>query len=195
MRKRCGVALLLIFPLLLTPGGAVVAQVEAMVDLGVRAAPVGTVGTRSHWAVAPSVHYEGAQLRLDAEGEYRDYGRLGHGLSGALDGSWFLPISGALRGEVTGTIRGTGGGPATSASLWNGGGRLHLAGTTTGLWLGSQAGGGTKGPSLRWEAAAWRRLGNLTFQLQGSQLTLIDRVLREGVSPDTLTPRPDTLVT
>lgn len=183
----------LLIPLLVAPGGAVGAQVEALVDVGVREAPVGVVGTRSHWAIAPSIRYDRAGLRLDAEGEYRDFGRLGQTLSGSFDGSWFLPIAGPLRGEVTGTVRGAGGGPSASANLWNGGGHLHLASATSGLWLGSQAGGGTTGPSLRWEAAAWRRLGNFTVQLQGSQFTLIDRVLRDGVAPDTLTPRPDTL--
>ncbi len=193
MRRRTGDLLLLLLTLLALPRGPLLAQVEALVDLGVRDAPVGAVGTRSHWAIAPSLHFDHARLRVDAEGEYRDYGRLGRGLSGALDGSYFLPLAGALRGEATGSVRGAGGGPSSTASLWNGGGRLHLAGATTGLWLGGQAGGGTQGPSLRWEAAAWRRLGNFTFQLQGSQLTLVDRVLRSGVAPDTLTPRPDTL--
>ncbi len=193
MRGHTHRTLLLLVPLLAAPGRSAVAQVEALVDVGVRNASVGAAGTRAHWAVAPSIHYNRAQLRLDAEGEYRDFGRLGRGLSGALDGAYFLPIRGALRGEVTGAVRGAGGGPGRSASLWNTGGRLHLAGAARGVWLGSQAGGGTMGRSLRWEAAAWRRLGNLTFQLQGSQLTLINRVLRIGVSPDTLTPRPDTL--
>lgn len=183
----------LLIPLLLADASRGVAQVEALVDVGVRDGPVGGVGNRSHWAIAPSLHYEQARLRLTAEGEYRDFGRLGHGLSGAFDGSWFVPIAGPLRGEVTTAFRATGGGPTASANLWEGGGRVHLAGPAAGLWLGSQAGGGTKSPSFQWEAAAWRRIGNLTFQLQGSQLTLVDRALRDGVAPDTLTPRPDTL--
>ncbi|MEO8139836.1 MAG: hypothetical protein ABI742_09325 [Gemmatimonadota bacterium] len=173
--------------------GSAQGQVTALVDIGVRDAPVGALGTRSLWAVAPSLHYDRANLRLDADGEYRDYGRLGRGLSGGLDGSYFVPIAGAVRGEAVATLRGAGGGPNSSAGLWNAGARLHLGGRASGLWLGSQAGGGTEGQSLQWEAAAWRRLGNLTLQLQGSQLTLVDRVLRDGVAPDTLTPRPDTL--
>ncbi len=188
---RCGRWLLI--PLLVTDATQAVAQVKGFLDVGVRDGPVGGVGTRSHWAIAPSLQYEQAHLRLAAEGEYRDFGRLGHGLSGAFDGSRFVRIGGPLQGEITTAFRATGGGPTTSATLWNAGGRLHLAGSTAGLWLGSQAGGGTKSPSFQWDAAAWRRIGNLTFQLQGSQLTLIDRVLREGVAPDTLTPRPDTL--
>jgi hypothetical protein len=193
MKRATPGVLLLALPLLMIPRDRVSAQVEALVDLGIRDAPVVGVGTRSHWAIAPSLHYEGARLRLGAEGEYRDFGRLGHGLSGSLDGSWFLPLAGALRGEVTSALRGTGGGPTSSASLWNGGARLHLSSAASGLWLGGQTGGGTKGPSLQWDAALWWRFGNLTFQLQGSQLTLVDRVLRAGVAPDTLTPRPDTL--
>lgn len=193
MREAAPRALLLLIPLLMVRGSPAGAQVQALVDLGIRDAPIAGVGTRSHWAIAPSLHYEQSRLRLSAEGEYRDFGRLGHGLSGAFDGSWFVPIGGPVRGELSTAFRATGGGPTASASLWNGGGRLHLAGSSAGLWLGSQAGGGTESPSFRWEAAAWRRIGNLTFQLQGSQLTLVDRVLREGVAPDTLTPRPDTL--
>ncbi len=193
MRSFPGRGRWLLLALLVTGAHPAVAQIEALVDIGVRDGPVGGGGTRSHWAIAPSLRYERARLRLTAEGEYRDFGRLGHGLSGAFDGSWFVRIGGPLRGEITTAIRATGGGPTSSAMLWNGGGRVHLAGPTAGLWLGSQAGGGTKSPSFQWDAAAWRRIGNLTFQVQGSQLTLIDRVLREGVAPDTLTPRPDTL--
>jgi hypothetical protein len=173
--------------------GPLSAQVTALIDFGVRDAPVGSIGTRSLWAVMPSLHYDRARLRLDAGGEYRDYGRLGRGISGAFDGSYFLPIKRGLQGEATGSLRGGGGGPASSAGLWYAGARLHLSRSGEGLWLGSQAGGGTEGPSVRWEAAAWRRLGNLTLQIQGSQQTLVDRVLQAGISTDTLSPRPDSV--
>ncbi len=169
------------------------AQLSAIVDVGRRDAPVGVLGTRALWTVAPAVRLERARLRLLADGEYRDYGHLGRGLGGGVSGSYFVPLIGSMRGELTASARGASGGPGNAEGRWEGGGRFHFGGVASGIWLGSQVGGGTQGPALRWEAAAWRRVGNLTLQVEGSQLTVVGRVLRTDVAPDTLTPRPDTL--
>ena len=167
------------------------AQLGAQLDLGIRGAPVAALGTRSLWSVAPALRYDESRLRLRAEGDYRDYGRLGRGVSGALGASYFVPLTGPVNLEVTGSMRGQDGGPLARAGLWDAGGRLHITGLRDGAWLGSQAGQDGNGRTLRWEAAAWRRLGNLTLQFQGSQLALAGPARGSTVTPDTL--NPDTL--
>lgn len=171
----------------------VAAQLAATMDVGVRDAPVNGFGSRSLWAVAPALRYDAAAFRLRADAEYRDYGRLGRGVGGGANASYFFRLDRSLRGELTGSARGVDGGPGAAARHWDAGGRLHFGGGTNGVWLGSQAGRGSEGPSLRWEAALWRRLGHLSLQVEGSQLTVMGRVLRDDVAQDTLTPRPDTL--
>jgi hypothetical protein len=175
----------------LTP--AAVAQVSGRIDVGVGGAPVNERGTVSLWSVAPMLRYQSPRLRLTAEGEYRDYGRLAQGASGFAEGSHFTRLGGALLAEATGTVRTRFGVGTADGVAWDLGGRLHLTGQRTGLWLGGQAGHDLQGRTLRWEAAAWRRFGELAVQLEGSQRSALNPVRPDVGFPDTLTP-PDSLI-
>lgn len=172
---------------------AVVAQVGGRVDVGVGGAPVNEQGTVSLWSIAPRLSYQGARLRLTAEGEYRDFGRWAQGASGFAEASHFTRLGGLLLAEATGTVQGRSGVGTADGLAWELGGRLHLSRARTGLWLGGQAGHDRLGNTLRWEAGAWRRFGEVAVQLEGSQRAAVNPVLVDAGFPDTLTP-PDSLI-
>lgn len=169
------------------------AQVAARVDLGVGGTGDGRPGAGVRWSVAPSAIWERGQFRFRANGEYGEYGANGQGAQGQFEGSWFSGLRSPFLVELTGQARGTS--LASGArGQWDGGARLHLSPGRRGLWVGAQAGRDGRGPTVRWEAAAWQRLGDLWIQLQGSQTSAMDLVRGAGEAPDTLNPRPDTLL-
>lgn len=168
------------------------AQVAARVDLGVGGPGEGRPGTAALWSVSPGTLWQTGPFRFRADGEYGEFAGIGRGARGQVEGSWFARLGPPLLVELTGQGRGVAL-RSGALGLWDGGARIHLADGRRGLWAGSQAGGDGYGPTIRWEAAAWQRFGDLWVQVQGSQTSSIDLVLREGVAPDSLTPRSDTL--
>ncbi len=109
--------------------------------------------------------------------------------AGRITASWFHPVS-PFQVELTGTARaqyGTGLGHAAAA--W-GGGRLHLAGSDRGIWLGLEGGREPLGPVRRWEAAAWKHLGRFSVQVQGSQSSVS---MTQSAGGDSIGGFPDTL--
>lgn len=170
------------------------AQIAARLDLGVGGTGDGRPGATALWSVAPSAIWERGPFRFRANGEYGEFGANGQGAQGQFEGSWFTGLRSPLLVELTGQTRGTTLRSGTRGQ-WDGGARLHLpTGGRRGFWLGALAGRDGRGPTVRWESAAWQRFGDLWIQLQGSQTSAMDLVRREGVAPDTLTPRPDTLL-
>jgi len=168
------------------------AQVAARLDLGVGGSEERRPGAAALWSVAPSLLWETGPFRFRANGEYGEFAVIGTGAQGQLEGSWFGGLGAPLLVELTGQARGTAL-RSGSRGQADAGARLHLAQGHRGLWAGAEAGRDGRGPTIRWEAAAWHRFGDLWIQLQGSQTSAIDLVLRDGVAPDTLTPQPDTL--
>jgi hypothetical protein len=168
------------------------AQAAGRIDVGVGGSDQRRPGVAALWSVAPSLLWQTGPFRFRAEGEYGEFAVIGQGAQGQVEGSWFGRAGPALLVELTGQARGT---ALRSGTRGQGdaGTRLHLAGARRGLWAGAQAGRDGRGPTVRWEAAAWQRFGDLWIQVQGSQTSAIDLVLRDGAAPDTLTPQPDTL--
>jgi hypothetical protein len=163
------------------------AQTTATVDFGLGGAPTTRSANQARWSVAPNLAWSAARWRFDATGEYRELAPTGHGLVGSARGSWFAGIARPLRLEVTAEGRGMQDSRDTFRGTWGAGLRLHLADDTRGLWLGSQLGSDRFGGTLRWEGAAWRRWGLVSFQLRGWQLTALNQ-LRETSPFDTLSP-------
>jgi len=163
------------------------AQAIALVDFGLGGAPTTRSANQVRWSIAPNLVWSTATWRFDASGEYRELAPTGHGLVGSARGSWFAAIARPLRLEVTAEGRGMQDSRATFRGTWGAGLRLHLADDSRGLWLGSQLGSDRFGGTLRWEGAAWRRWGPLSFQLRGWQLTALSHL--RATSPfDTLSP-------
>jgi hypothetical protein len=168
------------------------AQVTGRIDLGVGGSEERRPGAAALWSVAPSLLWETGASRVRAEGEYGEFAIIGRGAQGRLEGSWFGRLGSPLVVELTAQARGTALRYGSRGHA-DAGARLHLLQRQRGLWAGAQAGRDGRGPTIRWEAAAWQRIGDLWIQVQGSQTSAIDLVLQEGVAPDTLTPQPDTL--
>jgi hypothetical protein len=170
------------------------AQVRAHVDLGAGGDPVSGGGRTSLWSIAPALAYQVARLRLEAAGEYRDFGDLSPAASGFAAASYLAGGNGPVLGEIVATARFLSGPLTEDGVAWEGGGRLHLRKRQAGLWVGSEAGHDLHGATLRWEAAAWRRFGQIALQLQGSQTAAVDPGTRKaGGLSDTLAPQIDTL--
>jgi hypothetical protein len=157
------------------------AQVQGKIDAG--------VGAPGAWSVAPQFRLEGSKARIDLTGEYRDLGGSGHGATGVLSGSFFRPLRGPLTVELAGTTRAQAGAGLRDAVAWEAGPKLHLHRADRGVWLGLQGGADPFGATLRWEAAAWRRVGGLSIQVQGWQT--LSRLVQRSASP--LRPPSDTL--
>lgn len=124
-------------------------------------------------------------------------GRIDAGLAGPAawstglaTASWYRPVAGPVLFELTGTAQGQhGGGINDAGSAW-GGARLHLHSADRGIWLGMQGGRDYLGPIRRWEAAAWKNIGQLSIQVQGWQTATS---LAQSVGADSGTGLPDTL--
>ncbi len=168
------------------------AQVAARIDLRVGGSEQRRPGVAALWSLTPSILWETGAYRFRAEGEYGEFAVLGQGAQGQVEGSWFGQLGPPFLVELTGQARGTALRSGSQGQA-DAGARLHLAEGRRGLWAGAQAGRDGRGPTIRWEAAAWHRIGDLWIQVQGSQTSAMDLVLREGVAPDTLAPQPDTL--
>jgi hypothetical protein len=162
-------------------------QATATVDFGLGGAPSMRTTNQARWSIAPNLAWTTARWRLDAGGEYRELSSTGRGLVGSARASWFVGVKHPLRLELTAEGRGLQDGREPFRGVWGAGVRLHLADQSRGLWLGSQLGGDRFGGTLRWEGAAWRQWGSLSFQLRAWQLTSLNR-LRETSPFDTLSP-------
>jgi len=190
--RRRGPALRLPLALLAGLAAGAEAQVAGRVDVGVGGSDQRRPGAAALWSVAPTLLWETGPFRFRARGEYGEFAVIGQGAQGQIEGSWFGRAGAPFLVELTGQARGT---ALSSGARAQGdaGARLHLVEARRGLWAGAQAGRDGRGPTIRWEAAAWQRFGDLWIQVQGSQTSAIDLVLRDGAAPDTLTPQPDTL--
>jgi hypothetical protein len=179
--------------ILLTVAGALPAsaQVTARADAAVGSAGP-TPATGGLWTVGSQVEWLRPSFRLYAEGEYREFDARGSGSFGRLVGSWYRPLAPVLTAELTAEASGLTHPGRRAQGLFTGGGRFHFHGADRGLWLGSQVGKDGLGAVVRWEGAAWRRFGEFTLQLQGSQTSLRD-IVRETTAPDSGLPLPDTL--
>jgi hypothetical protein len=151
-------------------------------------------GMSSVWGLAPAFWAQGPRWRISAEGELRGGDPAAAAATAALTASIFssLGSGGPLLGEITTDVR-----ARTGASFMNGvagelGGRVHLADGRRGLWLGLTGGRDLRGPTARWELAAWHRFGNVALQLSGSQTSAVDLVQRVATRPDTLSVSSDT---
>lgn len=113
--------------------------------------------------------------------------------TGRITASWFHSL-GIAHVELTGTSQAQYGPGLNDAGAAWGGARLHLHGLNQGIWLGLEGGREPLGPVRRWEGAAWKNLGNLSLQLQGSQssTSLMRSASDSAVTiPDTLAPTSD----
>ncbi|HXW96625.1 MAG TPA: hypothetical protein VEI47_03495 [Gemmatimonadales bacterium] len=176
-------------------GGATAlsAQVTAQVDFGLG----GTTAVRGSMAslvtIAPTLRYQTSRLRILADGDYLNSGGPATEATGSVDGGYFTQLGGPLLGEITGSLRARSGVVGISGAAADVGGRLHLvAGARGGAWLGLAAGRDPSGPTYRWEATAWRRIGRVALQLRGSQTAAVDPLGQTSRGADTLPVTPDT---
>jgi hypothetical protein len=158
------------------------AQWQGRIDAG--------LGGPGGWSLAPELELRHGAARLELTGEYRDFQGTGQAAAGRLAASWFRPVAGPALLEVTGAAQAQYGIGLTEAGSWWAGPRLHLRARDRGIWLGLQGGRDYLGPVRRWEAAAWKSIGQLSIQLQGWQTSTS---LAESSSPDSIAPFPDTL--
>lgn len=149
-------------------GDEISRRVNASLDLGAAGVTYDDFLRSRVVSITPAVRVEGARTLVLARTSLSQFASGNTSIQGALSGSLVSPEVWGVRGEVYGTGGATEYAHDLAATNVFGAGRVHVAGTATGVWAGAGLGFVTRGSKLpldvtQADLGGWAREGPLTY--------------------------------
>lgn len=149
-------------------GGEISRRVNASLDLGAAGVTYDDFLRSRVVSVTPTVRVEGARTLVVARGSFSRFQGGNTSVQGSVSGSLVSPEVFGVRAEVSGNAAATKYAPSLTASNVLAAGRLHAAGSTTGVWAGGGLGFVARGSTLpvdvgQLDFGAWARDGSVTY--------------------------------
>lgn len=156
------------------------AQAAMAIELGVSRTRYADTLDASAVVLSPSLSFASSAGMLSATGSYSRFENERWAAQGNVSASAFTPTAGVFAAEAAAALGGSAHQDETRTGRVIGTGRVHLLGSTRGIWFG--AGLGRMWDGLLWrparlgEAGVWMRLGHATTSLKATPTVVADTI-------------------